>query len=102
MTSLRKRRKEREPAGVPNNGSTFKNPEGDYAGRLIEAAGLKGTRVGGALVSPKHANWLVVDKTVSPPCTAADLLALIELVREAVQTTHGIALVNEVKVIGEG
>ncbi len=101
VASLRARRREREPQGVPNNGSTFKNPEGDHAGRLIDVTGLKGLRVGGALVSPKHANWLVVDKTADPPCTAADLLALIDQVRERVFEAHGIRLEREVKVIGE-
>lgn len=101
VAALRKRRKEREPAKVPNNGSTFKNPDGDFAGRLIEAAGLKGTRVGGAVVSPKHANWLVVDKEIEPACTAADLIALIEKVRDAVREAHGVTLRREVKIIGE-
>jgi UDP-N-acetylmuramate dehydrogenase len=99
--ALRARRDEREPKGVPNNGSTFKNPMGDHAGRLIEVAGLKGVRRGGAVVSPKHANWLVVDRSYERPCTAADLLALIEHVREVVARVHGVVLENEVKVIGE-
>ncbi len=101
VATLRQRRHEREPKGVPNNGSTFKNPEGDHAGRLIEAAGLKGIRRGGAVVSPKHANWLVVDRSVEPACTAADLLALIELVRAEVERVHGVRLDTEVKIIGE-
>lgn len=101
VAALRKRRDEREPKGVPNNGSTFKNPTGDYAGRLIEVAGLKGTRRGGALVSPKHANWLVVDRSVEPRCTSADLLALIDFVRAEVERVHGVTLQTEVKIIGE-
>lgn len=101
VAALRKRRNEREPKRVPNNGSTFKNPEGDYAGRLIEAAGLKGTRRGGALVSPKHANWLVVDRGVEPACTAADMLELIAFVRDEVERVHGVRLATEVKIIGE-
>lgn len=101
VAALRKRRDEREPKGVPNNGSTFKNPPGDYAGRLIEAAGLKGMRIGGAMVSEKHANWLVVDKSVTPDCTAADMLALIEHVRAEVERVHGVRLATEVKIIGE-
>lgn len=100
VAALRARRKEREPSGVPNNGSTFKNPPGDYAGRLIETAGLKGLRQGGAVVSPKHANWLVVDKAHEPACTAKDLLALIALVQEKVEAVHGVRLEREVKVIG--
>lgn len=101
VAGLRKRRHEREPKKVPNNGSTFKNPPGDYAGRLIEAADLKGTRRGGAVVSPKHANWLVVDRAVEPACTAADMLALIELVRAEVERVHGVRLETEVEIVGE-
>ena len=98
VESLRARRREREPHAVPNAGSTFKNPPGDYAGRLIEACGLKGRQIGGAQVSPVHANWLVnVDDA-----TAKDLLALIDVVREEVQAKHGVTLELEVKVVGEG
>lgn len=100
IAELRAHRKAREPMGVPNNGSTFKNPPGDHAGRLIEAAGLKGLRVGGAVVSPKHANWLVVDRDVEPPCTSRDLMTLIELVRARVETHAGVTLEREVKIIG--
>jgi UDP-N-acetylmuramate dehydrogenase len=99
-SALRRRRSEREPQGVPNNGSTFKNPPGDHAGRLIEVAGLKGTRIGGAVVSDKHANWLVVDREHTPPCTAADMLGLIEHVRTHVERVHGISLALEVRVVG--
>jgi UDP-N-acetylmuramate dehydrogenase len=101
VTALRERRREREPSKVPNNGSTFKNPTGDYAGRLIEAAGLKGQRRGGAVVSPKHANWLVVDRDVEPACTAADMLELIAFVQAEVERVHGVRLETEVKIIGE-
>jgi UDP-N-acetylmuramate dehydrogenase len=97
VRELRDRRKAREPSAVPNSGSTFKNPPGEFAGRLIEAAGLKGRRVGGAEVSPVHANWLVNAGKGS----AADLLALIEIVREEVVRRHGIRLELEVKVVGE-
>lgn len=97
VAGLRLRRKEREPIGVHNSGSTFKNPQGDYAGRLIEAAGLKGTRVGAAECSPVHANWLVN----TGGATAAELLALIELVRARVRDAHGIDLALEVKIVGE-
>jgi UDP-N-acetylmuramate dehydrogenase len=97
VAGLRKRRKEREPSGVHNAGSTFKNPPGDFAGRLIEAAGLKGTRVGAAECSPVHANWLVN----TGGATTAELLALIEVVRTRVHEVHGIELILEVKVVGE-
>ena len=97
VKSLRQRRKEREPHGVSNAGSTFKNPEGDYAGRLIEEAQLKGTRVGAAECSPKHANWLVN----TGGATATDLLTLVEIVRSKVHEVHGVNLQMELKVIGE-
>jgi len=97
VAALRKRRDEREPYKVSNSGSTFKNPPGDFAGRLIEVAGLKGTKIGDAEVSPVHANWLVNNHAA----TASDLLALIELVRGKIREVHGVDLVLEVKVIGE-
>jgi UDP-N-acetylmuramate dehydrogenase len=100
VRSLRTRRDEREPKGVPNNGSTFKNPEGDYAGRLIEISELKGTRRGGAVVSEKHANWLVVDREQEPSCRSADMLELIEHVRAEVARKQGVELQLEVKVVG--
>jgi UDP-N-acetylmuramate dehydrogenase len=97
VNSLRARRKDREPHGVPNAGSFFKNPPGDYAGRLIEACGLKGRRVGGAEISPAHANWLVnVDGA-----RTRDFLELIEIARAAVVERHGIELELEVKIVGE-
>ncbi len=96
VAGLRQRRHEREPKKVGNAGSIFKNPAGDYAGRLIEAAGLKGTRIGAAECSPVHANWLVN----TGGATASDLLALIELVRDKVAEAHGVELQLEVKVIG--
>jgi UDP-N-acetylmuramate dehydrogenase len=97
VRELRDRRKAREPHGVPNAGSIFKNPPNDFAGRLIEACGLKGRRVGGAEVSPAHANWLVNAESA----TAKDMLALIEIVRAEVAAKFGITLELEVKVVGE-
>ncbi|MBA3548538.1 MAG: UDP-N-acetylmuramate dehydrogenase [Nannocystis sp.] len=105
VAGLRQRRKEREPSGVDNNGSTFKNPPGEFAGRLIEAAGLKGQRIGAAMVSPVHANWLVIergaDQAGRAQPRACDLLALIDRVRGAVRSAHGVELELEVKVVGE-
>ena len=97
VKALRKRRAEREPKKVSSNGSTFKNPPGDFAGRLIEAAGCKGWQIGDALCSPVHANWLV---NVGD-ATCADMLALIERVRARVQEAHGLTLQLEVKILGE-
>jgi len=97
VRALRERRRAREPHGFPNAGSIFKNPPGDFAGRLIEACGLKGRRVGGAEIAPAHANWIVN----AGGATAADVLALAETARAAVQQKFGIELELEVKVIGE-
>jgi len=97
VRSLRDRRHEREPKGVPNAGSIFKNPDGRFAGKLIEECGLKGRRVGGAEVSPKHANWIVN----AGGARAADVLELCEVVRAAVRDRHGVELEMEVKVIGD-
>jgi UDP-N-acetylmuramate dehydrogenase len=97
VRSLRDRRKEREPSGVANSGSTFKNPPNLFAGKLIEECGLKGRSVGGAQVSPKHANWLVN----TGGARAAELLELIEIVRGEVLAKHQIRLELEVRIIGE-
>jgi UDP-N-acetylmuramate dehydrogenase len=97
VRALRDRRREREPHGFPNAGSIFKNPPGDFAGRLIEACGLKGTRVGDAEVAGVHANWILnVDKA-----RAQDVLSLIALVQAAVVTKFKVELELEVKVMGE-
>src|SRR5690606_33639879 len=92
------KRKASQPLDRPNAGSIFKNPPGDYAGRLIEASGLKGTRVGQAVVSEKHANFLVNDGGA----TASEMMGLIERVRDVVAKDHGVALELEVKLLGEG
>jgi len=78
-------------------GSIFKNPPGTYSGRVIEQLGLKGTRVGGAEVSPKHANFIVNESDA----TAADIVALIELVQERVRQETGIELETEIERVGE-
>ncbi|HMG22895.1 MAG TPA: UDP-N-acetylmuramate dehydrogenase, partial [Kofleriaceae bacterium] len=97
VAALRKRRAEREPRKVASNGSTFKNPPGEFAGRLIEAAGCKGWREGDAVCSPVHANWLVNTGRAS----ADELTRLIERVRGEVARVHGIGLELEVKIIGD-
>ncbi|MEE9275887.1 MAG: UDP-N-acetylmuramate dehydrogenase [bacterium] len=90
-------RRERQPTGLPCAGSIFRNPPDDRAGRLIEEAGLKGRRVGGAEVSRVHANFLVN----TGGATAADVLALIGEVQAAVRERHGVDLALELKVMGE-
>lgn len=92
------KRKDSQPLDRPNAGSIFKNPTGDYAGRLIEACELKGTRIGDAVVSEKHANFLVNDGHA----TASHMMRLIALVRDRVRSDHGVELELEVKLLGEG
>jgi UDP-N-acetylmuramate dehydrogenase len=89
-------RKVKQPKGVANAGSFFKNPPGDAAGRLIEQAGLKGTTLGGAMVSPVHANFLVNTGTA----TAYDLYALMRLVQVRVEALFGVRLEPEVHLLG--
>ena len=90
-------RKRKQPIGEWSCGSVFTNPPGDHAARLIEAAGLKGLRIGGALVSPKHANFIVNEGEAS----AADLEQMIGHVREVVQQRFGVGLQTEVRIVGE-
>lgn len=86
-----------QPLNLPNAGSTFRNPAGDYAARLIEACGLKGHTIGGAQVSEKHANFIVNIGNAS----AYDIEQLIDLMRNRVKEQFGITLQQEVRVIGE-
>jgi len=86
-----------QPLNQPSAGSTFRNPPGDFAARLIEASGLKGYIIGGAQVSEKHANFIV---NVGG-ATALDIELLIKHMRETVLEKQGVALQQEVKVIGE-
>lgn len=95
MDELMARRKASQPLELPSAGSTFKRPTGYFAGTLIEGCGLKGCRVGGAEVSPKHAGFVV---NVGG-ATCADVLALIEKVRKTVYDAHGVMLEPEVKII---
>jgi UDP-N-acetylmuramate dehydrogenase len=90
------RRKERFPMDMPSAGSVFKNPEGDYAGRLIEAAGLKGKKIGGAMISDKHANFIVNTGNAS----ASDITALMDLAGAKVKDMFNIQLVPEIKIAG--
>ena len=90
-------RKERQPWGLPNAGSVFKNPLDEAAGKLIESAGMKGATVGGAQVSEKHANFIVNRGNA----TAADVLSLMERIRQKVLEQHGLRLEPEIKIIGE-
>ncbi|WP_408065678.1 UDP-N-acetylmuramate dehydrogenase [endosymbiont of unidentified scaly snail isolate Monju] len=97
IRGLLERRAATQPTGLPSAGSTFRNPPGDHAARLIEAAGLKGYRIGGAEVSPKHANFLIN----TGEATAADIEALIAHVRDEVERRFGVRLQTEVHIVGE-
>ncbi|MTV47562.1 UDP-N-acetylmuramate dehydrogenase [Heliobacillus mobilis] len=97
MDTILAKRKATQPLEWPNAGSVFLNPPADSAGRLIEKAGMKGFAIGGAQVSPKHANFIIN----TGEATAKDVLALIEAVKEKVRVTCGIELNSEVRVIGE-
>lgn len=97
MRDLANRRREKQPLNLPSAGSTFKRPEGHFAGALIEQCGLKGCRIGGAQVSEKHAGFIV---NVGD-ATAADILQLIAHVQAVVQAQTGVLLETEVRVLGE-
>jgi UDP-N-acetylmuramate dehydrogenase len=86
-----------QPAQFRSAGSIFKNPPGDYAGRLVDAAGVKGTRIGGAMISEKHGNFFVN----LGEARAADVLALVALARERVRATAGMTLELEIRVVGD-
>jgi UDP-N-acetylmuramate dehydrogenase len=91
------RRAATQPTDVPSCGSVFRNPPGNFAGRLIEAAGLKGLREGAAEISPVHANFIVN----RGGATASDVLELIRRARKAVETDTGIRLETEVQILGD-
>ena len=97
MADLRIRRQEKQPLNLPSAGSFFKRPAGAYAAQLIDEAGLKGCRVGGAMVSEKHAGFLVNVGNA----TAADFLMLMRQVQETVYKNSGFELEPEVRIIGE-
>jgi UDP-N-acetylenolpyruvoylglucosamine reductase len=96
MTEYSRKRWKSQPA-APSAGCIFKNPPAIPAGKLIDELGLKGTRVGGALVSAEHGNFIVN----SGAATARDILDLIEIIRQRVRTERGIELETEVEIVGE-
>jgi UDP-N-acetylmuramate dehydrogenase len=97
MQEDRDRRRRTQPLDRPSFGSTFRNPPGEFAGRLVEAVGLKGHRVGGATWSEVHANFVVN----LGGATARDVLALVSLARTRVQERFGVVLETEVRLLGE-
>jgi len=97
MAAYKDRRLRTQPLQLPCAGSTFRNPPGHFAAKLIEDAGLKGTRVGGAEVSEQHANFIINTGTA----TALDVLALIAHIQTVVKDKYGIDLVPEVMTVGE-
>jgi UDP-N-acetylmuramate dehydrogenase len=97
LDEIRRWRQAHQPIGLPSAGSVFRNPPGDSAGRLIDAAGLKGLRAGGAVVSEKHANFIVNDQKG----TAADVRGLAERVRAEVARRFGVELEFEIEFLGD-
>ena len=97
MDELNRRRREKQPLSYPSAGSTFKRPEGHFAGALIEQAGLKGLSAGGAQVSEKHAGFIIN----TGGATARDVLELIETVKKRVYDMSGVMLEPEVRITGE-
>ena len=97
MADFTERRESKQPLDLPSAGSTFKRPKGYFAGTLIDKTGLKGLRVGGAMVSEKHAGFVVN----TGGATAQDVLNLIEEVKRRVCEAHGVTLMPEVRIIGE-
>ena len=91
-------RESKQPLDKPNLGSTFKNPEGDFSARLISEAGLKGTRVGGAEISPKHPNFIVNHGDA----TFEDISEILKLVKNTISEKYGINLEEEIIIIKEG
>lgn len=97
MADLTKRRTEKQPLSMPSAGSVFKRPEGHFAGKLIEDAGLKGYIIGGAMVSEKHSGFIVN----RGGATAADVTALIRYIQQTVEEKFAVHLEPEIKLIGE-
>jgi UDP-N-acetylmuramate dehydrogenase len=97
LDDIRRWRQAHQPIGLASAGSVFRNPPGDSAGRLIDAAGLKGLRIGGAVVSEKHANFIVNDQKG----TAADVRTLAERIRTEIAARHGVELEFEIEFPGD-
>ncbi len=98
ITQCLRERRLRQPLEYPSAGSVFKNPPGDFAGRLIEAAGLKGKKIGGAMISEKHANFIIN----TGGAKAEDILGLMDLAESRVKEDTGIELEPEVRILGNG
>lgn len=96
MDNRRQRRIETQPLDMPSAGSVFRNPDGLSAGKLIEDAGLKGYQIGGAMISPKHANFIVN----TGDATSDDIIKLIEYTKQKVEEKYGIKLLLEQEIIG--
>ena len=97
IRELLAQRSRSQPTGASTCGSVFRNPEADYAGRLIETCGLKGFKIGNVRVSEKHANFIINEGGA----TASDIEALIEHLQRVVFKEHGIGLKTEVRIVGE-
>ena len=97
MDDLLSRRRSKQPLEYPSAGSTFKRPQGYFAGALIESSGLKGKQIGGAQVSEKHAGF-VINKNKA---TATDIINLIKFIQDTVFENYGVHLETEVKIIGK-
>jgi len=97
IKQLLAKRSASQPTGVASCGSVFRNPEGNYAARLIEACLLKGKKIGGAVVSEKHANFIINEGDA----TASDIESLIKLIQKTVKEQHGVTLQPEVRIVGE-
>lgn len=98
IRALLDKRQASQPLGIPNAGSVFRNPEGNFAAKLIQEAGLKGYAVGGAQVSEKHANFIV---NPEGKASAEDIEQIIEHVQATVWQRYGVKLVREVRIVGE-
>lgn len=97
MKEIKQKRQDKQPLSYPSAGSAFKRPQGDFAGRLIEASGLKGYKIGGAQVSEKHAGFIINCGDAS----ARDVYNLILHVKEEVKLRQGVLLESEIKLVGD-